>query len=43
MKSNIKINDFMAEVKLDLLNGIYLVSLINGENKRVTNKLVIAK
>lgn len=43
LKTYVKINGYHGELKLDLLNGIYLVSLINGENKRVNNKLVIAK
>ena len=43
MKSPIKINAYKGEIKLELLNGVYFVSLINKENLRTNIKLVIAK
>lgn len=37
------IADYHTELKLDLLNGVYFVTLINKNNERVIKKLVIAK
>ncbi len=42
-KSIVKLNQFTTEIKLDLINGVYFVSLINPNNERVTKKLVISK
>ena len=42
-KSNIQINNFATEIELDLINGIYLVSLVKANNERIVLKLIISK
>jgi hypothetical protein len=43
LKTYVKINGYQGELKLDLLNGIYLVTLVNKENLKTNLKLIIAK
>jgi len=39
----LSVNAYQTDLKLDLLNGIYTVTLINSKNERITKKLVISK
>jgi hypothetical protein len=42
-KSNIQINNFATEIELNLINGIYLVTLVKANNERIVLKLIISK
>jgi hypothetical protein len=39
----INVNKFQSTLSLDLINGAYLITLINSENETITKKLLIAK
>lgn len=43
LTKQIKILDFFITLEIDLFNGVYLLTLINNENRTATKKLVIAK
>ncbi len=43
LTQNIKSNGFIANLDLNLINGIYFVTLYNSSNDKVSKKLVIAR
>lgn len=43
LKGKIEIKNHQAELKLDLINGIYFVSLIRPNENSITKKIVISK
>ncbi len=43
LSKNLVAQDFRGELKLDLINGIYFVNLINEKGSKTVKKLVIAK
>jgi hypothetical protein len=43
LQTTIHIQNFQANIKLDLINGAYLVSLIRANNERINSKLLITK
>jgi hypothetical protein len=42
-QQDLKISSFIADLDLNLMNGVYLVTLINSKNENVTKKVVVAK
>jgi hypothetical protein len=40
---NLTTSNFISKLDLDLLNGIYLVTITNTKNEKTTKKLVITK
>ncbi len=43
LNKNLLVNNYKTNLKIDLLNGIYFVNLINEIGERTTKKLVINK
>jgi hypothetical protein len=37
------VQNFQAELKLNLINGLYFVTLVNQDHEQVVKKLVISK
>ncbi len=42
-KNNLQTSNFIGKLDLNLINGIYLVSIKNSNNENITKKMVIAK
>lgn len=42
-QNNLLVINFIANLTLDLDNGLYLISVTNTKNETITKKLVIAK
>lgn len=43
LNQNLKINGFIANLDLELINGVYLITVSNVNNEQITKKLLIAK
>jgi hypothetical protein len=42
-EETIQVRNFQAELKLNLINGLYFVTLVNQDHEQVVKKLVISK
>jgi hypothetical protein len=43
LDKEIKINQFIVNLELNLLNGAYIINFINSNNEKISRKLLIAK
>ena len=41
-KNNLQTNNFINKLDLNLINGLYLITINNSNNESITKKLVIA-
>ncbi len=43
LHKTVKLNGFITTLELGLMNGAYLVTVVNGEHEQITKKLIIEK
>ncbi len=43
LATDLKLNGFSADIDLTLINGVYLITIVNSQNEKLIRKLIISK